>query len=61
MSRGWMAPQRRSGEKKSAARKRWKSTGRCQMCGRRLRHRGRVCGACVARSKKRHAAPEYGG
>jgi len=49
-------PTRRQGEKKSSARKRWKGTGRCQMCGRKCK--GRNCGACVAKARKRHGPPD---
>lgn len=49
-------PQRRRGEKKSVARKRWKDTGRCQGCGRKSK--GRLCAACVAKARKRYGPPD---
>ena len=41
---------RRRGEGKGDARKRWKATGRCQSCGRKVRGKGRQCDLC--RSKR---------
>ena len=52
-------PQRRSGEKKASARKRWKATGRCYRCGRKVNRRGRMCGACAAKANKRYGPPDY--
>lgn len=54
MSRGWLPPQRRKGEGKATARKRWAATGRCQKCGRRMKEKGRVCGKCAAGVNKRY-------
>ena len=49
------ASQRRHGEAKSSARKRWASTGRCQSCGRKTR--GKECSTCRAKRNKRHGPP----
>ena len=54
MPGGWAPPQRRKGEGRGSARKRWKATGRCRKCGRKLKGKGRVCGACVAKGNKRY-------
>ena len=54
MSSGWHPPQRRKGESRDSAKRRWKATGRCQKCGRKMKRKGRVCGACAARANKRH-------
>lgn len=60
MPGGWSAPQRRSNETRGSARKRWSATGRCQKCGRKMKGKGRVCGACVARANKRHGPRDRG-
>ena len=54
MPGGWAPPQRRKGEGRGTARQRWKATGRCRLCGRKLKGKGRVCGACVAKGNKRY-------
>ena len=54
MAGGRSPPQRRMGEKKGSARKRWQATGRCRICGRKMKAKGRVCGACSARANKRY-------
>ena len=52
---------RRYGETKASARRRWKATGRCQSCGKRMRERGRECSKCRARRTKRYGPPKrYG-
>ena len=53
-----VAPQRRPGEAKSVARQRWKSTGRCQTCGRKMKGRGRECSTCRAKRTKRYGPPD---
>ena len=40
MPGGWSPPQRRRGEGKGSARKRWRATGRCRRCGRKLKGKG---------------------
>lgn len=46
------SPRRRRGESKGTARKRWKSAGLCQGCGRKLTSKGPLCGRCMAGKKK---------
>ena len=48
-----LPPQRRYGETKTSARKRWKDIGRCQSCGRKMKERGRECSACRAKRRRR--------
>lgn len=58
MPGGWTPPQRRKGEGKGSARKRWAATGRCRKCGRKLKGKGRVCGTCAAKADKRYGPKE---
>ncbi len=46
------SPRRRRGETKGAARKRWRTAGLCQGCGRRKNTKGPLCGKCMADKKK---------
>lgn len=46
------APQRRRGETRGDARKRFRSAGLCQRCGRKKNTKGPICTRCLAEKKR---------
>ena len=53
------APQRRRGETRGEARKRWRMTGVCQSCGRKKNTKGPLCWECAAKRRDKKGPPKW--